>query len=50
METFDLVNIVIVGGLGVALVAAAVLHHRALKRAVLSADKRHVRGLRRYRS
>ncbi|MBO9536180.1 hypothetical protein [Herbaspirillum sp.] len=49
METFKFINIAIVAGLGAGLVLCAVLHHRFLKKAVATADKRYVRGLRRYR-
>ncbi|NUU01676.1 hypothetical protein [Herbaspirillum robiniae] len=49
METFDLVNIAIIAVAGAGLVLCAVLHHRALKKAVVTTDKRYVRGLRRYR-
>ena len=49
METFEFTNIAIVAALGVGLVLCAMLHHRFLKKAVVTVDKRHVRGLRRYR-
>lgn len=49
METFNLINIAIVAALGAGVVLCAVLHHRSLKKAVVAADKRHVRGLHRYR-
>ncbi|MCA1326462.1 hypothetical protein [Herbaspirillum sp. alder98] len=49
MGNFDLASIIIVAALGIVLVAAAVWHHRSLKKAVDTGDKRHVRGLRRYR-
>ena len=49
MQNFDLVNVLIIVLAAVALIAGAVLHKRALKKALIEADKLPVRGLRRYR-
>ncbi len=49
MQSFNLVNIIIIAVAAVALVVGAVLHKRALKKALVESGKLHVRGLRRFR-
>ncbi|GEM_PF-817669 len=55
MQTFDLVNILIIALAAVVVIGGAVLHKRALKKALAAADTRAkrekypIRGLRRYR-
>ncbi|MDR6397850.1 hypothetical protein [Herbaspirillum seropedicae] len=52
MQTFDLVNILIIALAAVVVIGGAVLHKRALKKALAASDTREkypIRGLRRYR-
>ncbi|MFJ3055111.1 hypothetical protein [Herbaspirillum sp. NPDC087042] len=49
MQSFNLVNIIIIAVAAVVLIVGAVLHKRALKKALVESDKLHVRGLRRFR-
>ncbi|KAF1046165.1 MAG: hypothetical protein GAK35_01142 [Herbaspirillum frisingense] len=49
MEAFSLINIIIIAVAAAALILGAVLHKRALKKAVAGCDNPHVRGLRRNR-
>nr|WP_198982063.1 hypothetical protein [Herbaspirillum sp. ASV7] len=49
MQSFNLVNVIIIAVAAVGLIAGAVLHKRALKKALNDSHKLHVRGLRRFR-
>ena len=49
MQSFNLVNVIIIAGAAVALILGAVLHKRALKKSLIESDKLNVRGLRRFR-